>query len=158
MIRLAHALVGEEGGYAAGRQLLQTLYRETVDQPMPPVVIAPGGKPCFADGAYHFSVSHTKRHVFCALSDQPIGMDAEEMDRNVNLRLAEKILSPTEYAQFETAEDKRKALLTFWVLKEAHAKFTGKGIRGYPNKTDFRLDDPRVKEYHNCLVAVMENA
>ena len=158
MIRLAHALIGREGGHAAGRQLLKTLYEEVAGQPMPEIVIAPGGKPRFADGAYHFSISHTKRHVFCALSETPIGIDAEELDRNVNLRLAQKILSAEEYTQFETAEDKRKALLTFWVLKEAHAKCTGKGIHGYPNKTDFRLHDPRVTQQQGCLVAVIENA
>lgn len=157
-MRLAHAVIGEEGGHAAGRQLLQKLYEQLTGQPMPEIVTEKGGKPRFVDGKLHFSISHTKRHVFCALSDRPIGIDAEELDRNVDLRLAEKVLSEEEYAQFQTAEDKRKALLTFWVLKEAQAKFTGKGIRGYPNKTDFRLDDPRVTQQQGCLVAIIENA
>ena len=156
MLALAHALIGPEGGHAAGRQLLARLYREQTGEPMPPIVKEPGGKPVFAGGGLHFSVSHTKRHVFCALSDRPIGIDAEEADRNVDLRLAEKILSAEEYAQWREAEDKQRALLTFWVLKEADAKYTGKGIHGYPNQTDFRLTDPRVTEYNGCLLAVIE--
>ena len=103
-----------------------------------------------------FSITHTKRHVFCALSDRPIGIDAEEADRKINRLLAEKILSENEKNQYDQAEDKKKALLTFWVLKEAAAKCTGEGIRGYPNQTDFSLDDPRVKTMDNCLVAVIE--
>ena len=74
----------------------------------------------------------------------------------MSLRLAQKILSPGERAQFEAASDPRKALLTFWVLKEAAAKLSGEGLRGYPNKTNFSLDDPRVTEIDGCLVAVME--
>ena len=53
-------------------------------------------------------------------------------------------------------QDKRRALLTFWVLKEAQVKRTGDGLRGYPNKTDFFLEDPRVTEMDGCLVAVNE--
>ena len=83
-----------------------------------------------------------------------MGIDAEELDRDINLRLADKILSPMEKAQFDAAEDQRMALLTFWVLKEAQAKYTGEGLRGYPNKTEFSLTDPRVRTMEGCLVAV----
>ena len=85
-----------------------------------------------------------------------MGIDAEELDRNIDLRLGSKILSPTEKAQFDAAEDPRLALLKFWVLKEAAAKCSGEGLRGYPKDTDFSLDDPRVTEMSGCLVAVVE--
>ena len=61
-----------------------------------------------------------------------------------------------EKAQFDAASDKRKALLTFWVLKEAAAKRSGEGLRGYPNHTHFSLDDPRVTQIDGCIVAVLE--
>ena len=54
------------------------------------------------------------------------------------------------------AQDKHYALLKFWVLKEAAAKLSGEGLRGYPNHTDFSLEDPRVTEIDGCLVAVLE--
>ena len=69
--------------------------------------------------------------------------------------LADKILSPAERAEYDAAADKRRALLTFWVLKEAAAKCTGEGLRGYPNHTSFSLSDPRVTEQSGCLVAVI---
>lgn len=115
------------------------------------------GKPYFVDDPRYFSISHTKSHVFCALSDRPIGIDAEEADRNIKLSLAEKVLSPSENEQFLQAADPRRALLTFWVLKEAAAKCSGEGLRGYPNHTAFSLDDPRVREMEGCLVAVIED-
>ena len=143
-------------GHEAGRALLAELYRAHAGGDLPPIGTGERGKPYFVDSAWHFSISHTKRHAFCALSEAPVGIDAEELDRNIDLRLADKILSPGERAQFDAAADKRRALLTFWVLKEAAAKFTGDGLRGYPSHTNFRLDDPRVQEMNGCLVAVVE--
>ena len=143
-------------GHEAGRALLAKLYREATGENLPPIAVTERGKPYFADSPWQFSISHTHCHAFCALGMHPIGIDAEETDRDINLRLAEKILSPNEKAQFDGAEDKRTALLRFWVLKEAAAKLTGEGLRGYPNHTEFSLNDPRVKEIDGCLVAVME--
>lgn len=143
-------------GHEAGRELLARLYREETGTEMPPIRVAERGKPYFETGEWHFSISHTKRHAFCALSKQPVGIDAEELDREIHGKLADKILSPAEKARFHAAPDKNRALLTFWVLKEAAAKRTGEGLRGYPNHTDFALDDPRVTEMDGCLVAVVE--
>ena len=143
-------------GHEAGRELLAGLYRQVTGEELPPIAIAPRGKPYFMDSPWHFSISHTKGHAFCALSRHPVGIDAEELDREVRLIIAPRVLSPMEMAQFEAASDQRRALLTFWVLKEASAKLSGEGLRGYPNHTNFSLDDPRVMELDGCLVAVME--
>ena len=53
-------------------------------------------------------------------------------------------------------ERKMNPISAFWVLKEAAAKLTGEGIKGYPNQTDFDLTDPRVQQLCGCLVAVVE--
>ena len=142
-------------GHEVGRELLAEVYRQETGQELSAIALTPRGKPYFPEGKYHFSISHTKNHAFCALSEQNVGLDAEELDRNIRLELAEKILSPGEKAQFDAVEDQEKALLTFWVLKEAAAKYTGEGLRGYPNHTDFSLADPRVTEIDGCLVAVI---
>ncbi len=142
-------------GHEAGRDLLARLYREETGEEMPAVRVTERGKPYFPDSPYQFSISHTPRHAFCVLAREPVGIDAEELDRPVRLDLAEKILSPEEKARFEAAGDKNRALLTFWVLKEAAAKLSGEGLRGYPRHTDFSLEDPRVREMDGCLVAVL---
>lgn len=151
MIKLASCPIVPGEGHEAGRRLLKELCGGT----LPEIRILGRGKPVFADIPLHFSISHTRRHAFCVLSDTPVGLDAEELDRNIRPDLAEKILSPGELAQYRRAADKRLALLTFWVLKEADAKRTGEGLRGYPNGTDFSLDDPRVRILNGCLVAVI---
>lgn len=143
-------------GHEAAWQLLESMYRQYVGGDLPSVARTDRGKPYFADSPWHFSLTHTKDHVFCVLSLGPVGIDAEETDRKINPALADKILSPGERAQYDRAEDKPLALLKFWVLKEARAKYTGEGLRGYPRDTDFSLDDPRVQIIDGCLVAVIE--
>ena len=154
MILASCALTGQTG-HEAGRQLLRQLYRQETGEELPPIRTTHRGKPYFENSPWHFSISHTRRHAFCVLAKENIAIDAEELDRPVDLRLAERVLSPSEKAQFDAAEDKRRALLTFWVLKEAAAKFSGEGLRGYPNQTDFSLEDPRVREMDGCLVAIV---
>lgn len=142
-------------GHAEGRVLLGQLYKYRTGQEMPPVAVTPKGKPYFEESSIHFSITHTKRHVFCVLADAPVGIDAEEENREIDLRLAEKILSPNEYSQYLAAEEKRLALLTFWVLKEAFVKCSGEGLTGYPRDTDFSLSDPRVMRHNGCLIAII---
>ena len=154
-MRLASCALEGRTGHEAGRALLAELYRAETGKELPPIRITERGKPYFSGNSFYFSISHTPRHAFCALSEVPVGIDAEELDRDIRLSLAEKILSPKERAQFDAAGDKRRALLTFWVLKEAAAKLSGEGLRGYPNQTDFALDDSRVMEREGCLVAVL---
>ena len=155
-MKIASCELAGRTGHEAGRQLLAELYRAETGEALPEIRITDRGKPYFPRSSWHFSISHTPKHAFCVLSRNNIGIDAEEIDRKVNLKLAEKILSPLEKQQFDAAENKEKALLTFWVLKEAAAKLSGEGLRGYPNHTNFSLEDSRVTELDGCIVAVME--
>ena len=155
-MRIAHCRLKGLSGHEAGRELLSGLYREETGEDLPEIMITDRGKPYFAGGSLHFSISHTPNYAFCVLSENNVGIDAEEADRTINLKLAEKILSPMEKRQFDAAADQRKALLTFWVLKEAAAKLSGEGLRGYPDHTNFTLEDPRVTQIDGCLVAVLE--
>lgn len=138
--------------HAAGLALLEKL----CGAPLPEISRTPLGKPYFVNSPLHFSISHTPNHVFCVVSHVPVGIDAEELDRDIDLQLAEKILSPMELAQFQQTADPRLALLKFWVLKEAAGKCSGKGLQLWPNHTNFSLSDPRIQEIDGCLVAVIE--
>lgn len=157
MLRILGAENMDGDGHKTAYSLLQTLWQEEIGRPLPEIARTEMGRPYFPTENLHFSITHTKKHAFCALSDCPVGIDAEELTRKVKPALAEKILSPGEKAQYDAASDKNKALLTFWVLKEASAKCAGKGIYTYPNKTDFLLTDSRVEERMGCLVAVIQD-
>ena len=143
-------------GHEAGRALLEDMYLRHVGGPMPVIAVTRLGKPYFEHSPWHFSISHTQSHVFCALSQKNVGIDAEEADREIRLSLAQKILSEAELGRYAQAPDPRLALLTFWVLKEAQGKLTGEGIKFHPNHTNFSLSDPRVRQMQGCLVAAIE--
>lgn len=142
-------------GHEAGRQLLSAMYRRQFGREMPPIATETMGKPYFVDGSAHFSIAHTASRAFCVLSNRNVSIDAEDMARKVPEKLAKKVLSPAEYTQYETAENKSHAILKFWVLKEAAGKLSGKGVTPYPNHTEFSLDDPRISQIHGHFVAVM---
>ena len=156
-ILFAHRALENETGHEAGRQLLMELYLQKTGTECPEILVTDRGKPYFAEGNLHFSISHTKRRAFCVLAEHPVGIDAEEMDRTVNLRLAEKILSPAEKIRFGQAQDKQAALLRLWVLKEAAVKLSGEGLRGYPDHTDFDPEDSRVQMIEGHYVAILED-
>lgn len=156
MLRFAGCKMENSDGHTAAYCLLEQLWRGETGRPLPAIARTEKGKPYFPGEGLHFSITHTKHYAFCALSDRPIGIDAEELGRKINLTLAEKILSPGELRQYEAAADKNKALLTFWVLKEAEAKCTGEGVRIHSTHTDFLLTDDRVQEMMDCLVAVVQ--
>lgn len=156
MLKLAGAKIQTGDGHREAYALLRTLWEKETQRPFPEIAHTERGKPYFVGEEIYFSITHTKHHAFCVLSDAPVGIDAEEADRKIKPALAEKILSPGEYRQYLAAEDRNRALLTFWVLKEAAAKCTGEGLRVYPNKTAFSLSDDRVREMDGCLVAVIK--
>ena len=151
-MKLLYAQLNGADTHEAGLALLEKL----CGSPLPEIRRTKLGKPYFVESPLHFSIAHTKNHAFCVLSDRPVGIDAEEMDRQINPRLAEKLLSPTEKKQLDQTDDPRLALLKFWVLKEAAGKCTGEGMQLWPNHTDFSLNDPRIQQIDGCLVAVIE--
>lgn len=142
-------------GHEICRQLLENLYHTHVGQSMPDILVQPMGKPCFVGGEWHFSLAHSRNHGFCVLATCPVGVDAEELSRRVKPLLAEKILSDQERRRYAESPDPNRALLTFWVLKEAAGKLSGRGIGFHPNHTNFTLDDRRVQEIDGALVAIM---
>lgn len=139
-------------GHAVGRQLLAQLYREATGNDHPEIVCTPLGKPYFVGSKWHFSISHTKNHAFCVLADHPVGIDAEEIGRKIDPALAKRYLSEAE--QSRLSED--DALLRLWVLKEAAAKLSGKGIGNWLKTTDFDPFDPRITIINGCYVAILE--
>ena len=152
---LAYEVLNGRSGHDVGRALLAALYRKVTNESCPEICTTPLGKPYFADSCWHFSISHTQNHAFCALSEHPIGIDAEEIGRPLNPKLATRYLSETEQARL--GDDPSDALLRLWVLKEAAAKCSGKGIGNWMNTTDFDPDDSRITTIDGCYVAIVED-
>lgn len=90
---------------------------------------------------FYFSLSHTNGLVCVAVSDEPIGVDAEFV-RDINPDLKGKILTDRELLLIEKLEggDTSRYLLESWVKKESIFKKTG-GKALLPNRTE-------VSEHH----------
>lgn len=151
---LAWTRLAGKSGHEAGLQLLEKLYQEQTGEELPLIARTATGKPYFADAPWHFSISHTKNHAFCALSRGNIGLDAEEMGRSVGRNLVARFLSEREKCRL--GADWADEALRLWVLKEALAKQTGRGIGNWLKETDFDPFDTRITMIDGCYVAVLE--
>lgn len=151
---LAWTRLDGQSGHEAGLRLLEKLYREKTGEDLPQIARTGAGKPYFLDSHWHFSISHTKNHAFCVLSRGNLGLDAEEMGRKVGEKLVGRFLSEPERRRLGAEND--AGALRLWVLKEALAKQTGRGIGNWLKETDFDPNDERITMIDGCYVAVLE--
>jgi 4'-phosphopantetheinyl transferase len=82
--------------------------------------------------ALRFNLTHTRGLVACGVTrDSDIGVDAERVDRHVQLLgVGRHVFSKREMAGLEAlqGEDQRQRFFDLWTLKEAYVKATGKGL------------------------------
>ena len=81
------------------------------------------GKPYFKNSDIYFNYSHCKYGVACAVSDSEVGVDIQEI-RSVKPSVIQRVCCDNELEIIKTDED----FIRIWTLKEAYAKFTGKGF------------------------------
>ena len=86
------------------------------------------GKPHAVDLPIHFNVSHSGDFVACAVDNNPVGIDIEQI-RSIRPALVKKVCTEAEKAYVEDPEG--EMLVRFfevWTSKEAWFKYTGTGI------------------------------
>lgn len=106
-------------GSAFGVSLLAAAYEDYAGAPLPKIVKLLSGKPFSPDRPeYHYSISHSKTHVFVALSKQPVGADTET-HRQMKQSIIERLTTPAELAGL--------SFFDIWVLRESLYKLTGEG-------------------------------
>ena len=89
------------------------------------------GKPDFAEGDYHFSLSHSGDYVCLAVDKKQIGIDIQKMRPLKDLKVAERFFTIQEQEALQACAEKQaqeRLFYTIWVKKEAYAKLTGEGI------------------------------
>ncbi len=82
---------------------------------------------------YNFSISHSNGAVVVAVSNAPIGVDLERLDRDVSAIL--KTLTEKELIEYEKSSDKEYSLIKKWTEKESLYKRVGEGAFN-PFKTE----------------------
>lgn len=153
MLRIYHAsvlpLLGQKGGEGLSQYRREKLARisnpmayarslgaerllmaalQELDGPMPPLEItcSEAGKPALQDGPA-FSLSHSGERVLCALSDEPVGADLQQL-RPCNPALVRRFFTAEEGAWLEAQQERDLAFTLLWSLKESYVKFLGSGI------------------------------
>lgn len=104
------------------------------------------GKPLVSGPAiatdWHFNLSHTHGLVAVAASCQPVGIDVEELSRQVpDLDIAKRYFSRREYQHIATTAPSEQArlFLQYWTLKEAFLKAEGWGLSQRLDAVEFDL-------------------
>ena len=85
------------------------------------------GKPSLPNLPIHFSLSHCKDAVACAVSDHNIGIDVESIVP-YNPDVARRVCTAAELEMLEQSENKDADFIKLWTMKEAIAKYEGTGL------------------------------
>jgi len=134
---------------AVVRQILASV--TGVPEPDLPIVVAPGGKPGFADDApdhvrsVHFNASHSGEHLVVACSTSgPVGVDVEQARTLDAAAVAGYALAPRELARLSTLPDAEqpRVLLRVWTRKEALLKAEGVGLARAASSLEVDFDRP----------------
>lgn len=88
----------------------------------------PHGKPSLKNHPeIHFSISHCRTCVACAVSDSPVGLDVECYQFDPDL--AREVCSEEELAGILASNDPKVEFTKLWTKKESYLKLTGEGLR-----------------------------
>ena len=108
--------------------LLQHALREEYGiTEIPEFVYNEFGKPSFSNLPIHFSLSHCKDAVACAVSDHNIGIDVESIVP-YNPDVARRVCTATELEMLDQSENKDVDFIKLWTMKEAISKYEGMGL------------------------------
>ena len=104
-------------GHDAAYGLLGYAFTQIFGDPLPEISKAENGKPYFPSRPdVHFSLSHTKGYVLCAIGNSPVGADMEKI-REIRPNLEKRVRSDAERESFD--------FFSSWVLKESFIKLCG---------------------------------
>ena len=104
-----------------------------------PITRKPGYKPYYTPGGVHYSVSHTKGHIFVIVSDNPCGIDIESQRASIPDIL---------YREFGLKE----GTVQHWTMVESCLKYYGCGLAGIH---DISFDKENQLLYKNKSVRQM---
>ena len=103
--------------------------------PLPALDRKAEGKPFFPGFPHlHFSISHSKEWLLCAVSTRPVGVDIEDIQPRRS-SLPKYALSPAEYAEYQRLGESWQGFYRLWTKKEAWCKYTGLGLRALWGQT-----------------------
>ena len=106
--------------YLATRLLLQELLNKK-----PEIQYHESGKPVLKNIQKNVSISHSSDFVVILLSENKIGIDVEDTQRNIE-KVANRFLHEDELKHIQKSENPQSATILYWSAKEAIFKCTDK--------------------------------
>lgn len=114
--------------------------------PKKEIIYSSSGKPSLIDDTTQLSISHSANSICLAISDIPIGIDIEKMDKRI-LNVKSKFVNYEEkrFYGFDSIED----LTILWTIKECIYKLYD--IKGLRFMEDIQIVERNGNE-HTCVV------
>jgi 4'-phosphopantetheinyl transferase len=110
--------------YLSTRLLLQQLLNAKTE-----ITYQKSGRPQIKNSPLHISVSHSAEFVAIFISDELVGIDVENVNRNID-RVTKRFLHQKELEWIEKSENRQFSKILFWCAKEAIFKCSNQaGVR-----------------------------
>lgn len=116
-----------------------------------PLLYTPQGKPYLKHGPC-FNLSHSGQFAALAVSDQPVGLDLQDMTHNPSPQLANRWFTAEEAAWIHEQPDR---FFHVWTRKESVVKALGLGLAALPMHT-FSVLEPTLTIQGTTLHLVTE--
>lgn len=119
MEKIFHA---QRNQFSSTDEALQTIFARFFSM-QSVCILREGGKPHVKESPFplFFSVTHTENHLFIAVSDREVGIDAENVHRSINYLPILRRFSLREQQEIVCAQD----FLAHWTVKESIVKWLG---------------------------------
>lgn len=104
------------------------------------IALSPFGKPYIKNLPVYFSISHSGDFAVCAVSNEEIGIDIEQI-RQVHPRIHEKFCTESEAEYIRTTEN---GIFKIWTLKEAYFKCIGTGLGADIKSISFSVASEKI--------------
>lgn len=108
--------------------------------------VNPYNKPFLAEPAgFHYNISHSGKWVVCAVGDQPVGIDIEQV-KEIDLDVANTVFTKEEYDSFidQDQEHRLSYFYTMWVIKESYMKADGRGMSLPLKSFTIKINDCKI--------------
>lgn len=122
------------------------LLRRAIHRYLPPsyskleFIVSDTGKPCLRPSEIptpiEFNLTHCDTCVACAISNSPVGIDVESIQRDLEPETVNRILQQSEATRLKhiAPSQKHRALLKYWTCKESVLKAIGIGFLIEPHE------------------------
>ncbi|MCQ2796120.1 MAG: 4'-phosphopantetheinyl transferase superfamily protein [Bacilli bacterium] len=103
------------------------------------------GKLYLVNSDVYLNLSHSGSYVIAAISDAPVGVDVEHIEKNHKIKeLIKYVLDNKEIEEFSKSKNQIKDFYLMWTKKESYTKCIGKGLSAGMNTININ----KIKDFH----------